>query len=229
MAFRKLSVIIPVYNEVRALPMALDALRRECADFEVIVVDGGSTDGTRGIARTFPRVRLIRAAKGRASQMNAGAHIARGEWLLFLHADTRLPDGALARIAALTDDPRCEAGAFRHRFSQRHWLLSLVSAGHNLRCHMTRVFFGDQAIFVRALTFARIGGFPDVPVLEDVMLCDRLRRVTRPVLLDAFVRTDARRFLEFGIVRTTWRALRILVRHRLGLRVDARGFSEHVR
>ena len=224
-----LSIIIPVYNEARALPIALDALQRQRGEFEVVVVDGGSTDGTAAVALAFPHVRLIEAAKGRASQMNAGARIARGEWLLFLHADTRLPDDALARVAALAGDPRCEAGAFRHRFSQRHWLLRLISLGHNLRCRVTRVFFGDQAIFARAATFERVGGFPEVPMLEDVMFCDRLRRVTRPVMLDAFVHTDARRFLEFGIVRTTWRAFRILVRHRLGLRVDGCGFSEEVR
>ena len=224
-----LSIIIPVYNEARALPVALAALGRARGHYEVIDDDGGRTDGTRAIARTFPRIRLISAAKGRANQMNAGARSARGEWLLFLHADTRLPDDALARIAALAANPRCEAGAFRHRFTQRHWLLWVVSVTHNLRCRVTRVFFGDQAIFVRASTFARIGGFPDVPMLEDVMLCDRLRRVTRPVLLDAFVRTVGRRFLAGGIVRTTWRALRILARHRLGLPLDGRGCSEHVR
>lgn len=224
-----ISIIVPVYNEAQALPATLATLERQRVDHEVIVVDGGSTDSTLTALAAFPRLRMITAPLGRARQMNAGARIARGDWLLFLHADTILPDDALARIATLAGDSRCEAGAFRHRFTQRHWLLRLISAGHNVRCRMTRVYFGDQAIFVRRSTFDRVGGFPDVTMLEDVMFCDALRRITRPTLLAAFVHTDARRFLEFGIVRTTWRALLILVRHRLGLHNAGRGFREIVR
>lgn len=223
------SVIIPVYNEAKALPAALAALASQAGDHEVVVVDGGSTDATRALVRGCPNIRLVCAGKGRGMQMNAGAHIARGEWLLFLHADTRLPDGALARLDALAAEPDCEGGAFRHRFMQRHWLLRLVSFVQNARCRITRVYFGDQAIFVRAAMFRRLGGFPEVPILEDVLFCEKLRRVTRPRLLPDAIRTDARRFLECGIVRTSLRALAILACHRLRLPIRGRGFHEEIR
>jgi rSAM/selenodomain-associated transferase 2 len=224
-----ISVIIPVYNEIQAIPATLHALARQAGDFEVVVADGGSSDGTYEFVSTLPNVHAIRCGKGRGTQMNAGARAARGELLLFLHADTRLPDGALTLLEAVTAARSWEAGAFRHRFSHPHPLLRLVSAGNNLRCRWSRIFLGDQAIFVRAGTFERLGGFPEVPILEDVMFCEKLRGETRAVLLDAAVVTDARRFLEFGIIRTSLRALAILVRHRLGLPVSGKGFREEIR
>jgi rSAM/selenodomain-associated transferase 2 len=223
------SVIIPAYNEIKALPATLQALARQTGDYEIVVADGGSSDGTYEFVASLAHVHAIRCGKGRGTQMNAGARVARGDVLLFLHADTRLPDGALARLDAATAASSCEAGAFRHRFDHPHPLLWLVSAVNNLRCRWSRVFLGDQAIFVRADTFARLGGFPEVPILEDVMFCEKLRGETRAVLLDAVVVTDARRFLEFGIIRTSIRALAILVRHRLGLPVIGKGFREEVR
>ncbi|MBA3477401.1 MAG: hypothetical protein H0T52_03215, partial [Lautropia sp.] len=107
------------------------------------------------------------------------------------------------------------AGAFRHRFASTDRRLRLISAVHNLRCRLTRIYFGDQAIFVRRSLFEKLGGFPVVPVLEDVIFCERLRRVTRSVMLRSAVTTDPRRFLHHGIWRTSFRALAILARHSL--------------
>jgi hypothetical protein len=111
------------------------------------------------------------------------------DWLLFLHADTRLPEGALARIESLN----CRAGAFRHRFDSRDWRLRFISWATNLRCGMTRIFDGDQAIFVRRELFSSLGGFPEVSALEEILFCKRLVRHTRPVLLEDCILTDARR------------------------------------
>jgi rSAM/selenodomain-associated transferase 2 len=222
-----LSIVIPVYNEEKVLPRTLSALLAEPGDHEIMVVDGGSHDTTLDIARSEPRVRLITAPKGRALQMNAGARAAQGHLLLFLHADTQLPSGAIARLAAL--DESVQAGAFRHRFTPDDWQLRLISAGDNLRCRITRIYYGDQALFVRASLFHALGGFPEVSMLEDVMFCERLRRVTKPVLLREAVRTDARRFIEHGRWRSVYFALVILARHKLGLPLRGRGYSEEVR
>jgi rSAM/selenodomain-associated transferase 2 len=221
------SVIIPAFNEASTLPRSLPALLAQAGAFEVIVVDGGSTDDTCDIVRTCPDVRLVTAPKGRAVQMNAGARTAHGEMLLFLHADTLLPPGAISQLETL--DPQIHAGAHRHRFTPENWQLRLVSAGNNCRCRITRVYYGDQALFVRSKLFHELGGFPDVPMLEDVMFCERLRRVTRPVLLRQAVRTDARRFLEHGVWRSVWFALAILARHKRGMPQRGRGFFEEVR
>ena len=121
------SVIIPTYNEGKALPATLRNVLEQPGDYDVLIVDGGSTDRTGEIAQAEPRVRFLTAPKGRASQMNAGATHATGEWLLFLHADTLLPDGALARLNALEADSTTQAGGFLHRFAGDDWRLRLVT------------------------------------------------------------------------------------------------------
>jgi rSAM/selenodomain-associated transferase 2 len=224
-----ISVIVPVLNEARVLPAALAELLAQPGDFEIIVVDGGSRDGSREIAGAFAKVRLLEAQRGRALQMNAGAALARGDLLLFLHADTRLPAGAIAALDAARARAAWHAGAFRHRFAPADWRLRIVSAANNLRCRWSRIYFGDQAIFVRRELFERLGGFPAVPMLEDVIFCERLRRVTRAVLLRDAVTTDARRFLQHGVWRSSLRALVILARHRLGLPPGGHGFADEVR
>lgn len=224
---RMISVIIPAHNEEKALPTTLARVFAQDAEWEILVVDGGSRDATREIARADARARLIAAPKGRASQMNAGARRARGEWLLFLHADTHLPDGALATIAALPDS--VQAGGFRHRFSGNDWRLRLISWMDNLRCRRTRVFYGDQALFVRRALFERLGGFPEDHPLEDVVFGERLRKITRPHLLDLHVTTDARKFSQMGAWKSLGRVTLILTCHALRLPMPASEFFQDVR
>jgi rSAM/selenodomain-associated transferase 2 len=193
-----ISVIIPAYNE-----------------------DGGSNDRTRQIALSHPGVRIVDAAKGRASQMNAGAAGAGGTWLLFLHADTLLPEGALSRISAMTPDERCQAGGFRHRFSGDDWRLRLISYLDNRRCERTKIIYGDQAMFIRRHLFERLGGFPSQAILEDVRFCEKLVKVTDPKIFSDPVVTDSRKFVQKGIWLSLGRVAFIQTRIELGLPVSA--------
>ncbi|MGD8843225.1 MAG: TIGR04283 family arsenosugar biosynthesis glycosyltransferase [Gammaproteobacteria bacterium] len=222
-----ISVIIPTLNEQRALPATLARLFAQTAEFELIVVDGGSTDHTLELLQQEPRLQLFAAPTGRASQMNAGAVQARGEWLLFLHADTLLPPDGLTQIAQLPADVL--SGGFQHRFSGQALGLRLVSWLHNFRCRRTRVFYGDQAMFIRSSLFHELGGFPDEPVLEDLLFGERIAAITRPVILDGPVITDSRKFEQQGIWLSLWRVLMILLSHELHLPVPARKFFSPVR
>lgn len=206
------------------MPATLASVFAQTVPGEVIVADGGSTDRTRAIAAADPRIALLSAPKGRASQMNTGAAGARGKWLLFLHADTRLPPGALSAIAALPPDV-C-AGCFRHRFTGSDWRLRLISRLHNWRFRVTGVIYGDQAMFVRRALFEGLGGFPAVPHLEDVLFSERLVRVTRPRMLELAVETDSRKFEQMGIWASFWRVVGILACHQLRLPIPTRFFRD---
>lgn len=224
-----ISVIIPTFNEEKALPSTLLHLLEQPGDYEVIVVDGGSDDQTCAIVQAEPRVRLLTAPKGRASQMNAGAKEARGEWVLFLHADTRLPEGTLTRLNAMEPDLAIQAGGFLHRFSGGDWRLRLVSFLDNFRCRRTRIIYGDQALFVRRELFESLGRFPEQPILEDVAFCEKLVSVTSPVLLTPPVLTDPRKFVAMGIWRSLARVLLIILCVEFRLPVLPRGFFQDVR
>jgi len=224
-----ISVVVPAYNEEKALPETLRHLLSQEGDYEVIVVDGGSTDRTCAIVRDEPRLRLHRAPRGRASQMNAGAGLATGELLLFLHADTRLPEGALRRLNEMEPDPAIQAGGFLHSFSGSDWRLRLISRLDNFRCIRSQVIYGDQALFVRRALFERLGGFPDLPRLEDVAFSEALLRVTRPVLLSQPVVTDSRKFVQMGVWRSFFRVLLIILSVQFRLPVLPRAFFRDVR
>lgn len=224
-----ISVIIPTLNEEKALSETLCHLLGQAGDFEVIVVDGGSVDRTDEIVRGEPRVRLLTAPKGRASQMNTGAQYATGDWLLFLHADTLLPEGALARLNTLETVATVQAGGFLHRFSGADWRLRMLSYFNNVRCRWSKIIYGDQAMFVRRTLFERLGGFPNESRLEDVLFSRKLVRIVTPVLLAPPVVTDSRKFVQMGIWRSVFRASLILLSIELGLPLVSRAFFRDIR
>jgi rSAM/selenodomain-associated transferase 2 len=202
MDFPRLSIIVPMLNEVAELPAALTALRTQLdPDCEVVLVDGGSSDASVAIARSAG-FEPIGARRGRARQMNAGAERARGEVLVFLHVDTRLPEGAVAMIEhALATDGR-QWGRFDVRIAGPSRMLRVVALLMNLRSRLTGIATGDQAIFVTRAGFAAVGGFPDQPLMEDIELSRRLLELSRPACIHAAVVTSGRRWEQRGLWRT---------------------------
>lgn len=196
-----LSIVIPALDEadgIEALLQGLQPVRAQGA--ELVLVDGGSADGTPDLAARWVDV-VVSAPRGRAMQMNAGAGVAKGDVLLFLHADTRLPDGAAVMVQRAI-----AAGAVWGRFDVlidgRSPILRIVAAMMNLRSRLTGIATGDQAIFVTAQAFQAAGGFPDQPLMEDIELSVRLRRQHPPACLRAHVITSGRRWERRGVWRT---------------------------
>jgi rSAM/selenodomain-associated transferase 2 len=207
-----LSIVIPVLNEGPRLERLLSSLAEHCADAETIVVDGGSTDDTRLVVSRFPSARLVVSPRGRARQMNAGAREARGGVFLFLHADTSLPHDALEAIQAAMADPQTVGGRFDVRFDSSRAIFRIIAYLINLRSRLSRITTGDQALFVRRTTFTALGGYPDMPLMEDVEFSKRLKRRGRIACLRLCVTTAARKWEHHGTLRTVllmWR-LRLL-------------------
>lgn len=202
----RLSVIIPVLDEQARIGPLLDALDGTTGIDEVLVVDGGSHDGTVAQVSSRPRVHLLRAPRGRAAQLNAGAALASGDVLLFLHADGRLPEDARRWIERALFHPAVVAGAFRTWtvFDQpgpRPWFAPLLHLA-DLRSRYARLPYGDQALFVRADAFRRAGGFPNLALMEDLELARRLRRLGRIRTVPARVTVSGRRFVARPILYT---------------------------
>ena len=210
----RVSIIVPVLNEAPGIVAHLEALQAfRARDVEVIVADGGSCDGSAELARPLAD-RVVVAPSGRAAQMNAGAGAASGGALLFLHADTRLPPDA-DRLAQAALEAR-PWGRFDVEIEGRHPLLRLVGFMMNLRSRLTGVATGDQAIFVRRATFASLGGYAAIPLMEDVELSRRLRRLAPPACVRERVLTSGRRWESHGVVRTIILMWGLRLAYRLG-------------
>lgn len=197
-----LSIVIPALNEAPNLQALLPDLARRCPGAEVIVVDGGSRDRTAAVVTRHPGARLLVAPPGRARQMNAGAREAAGDVLLFLHADTQLPDGAAAAIAAELAGPDVVGGRFDVRFDSPRPVFRMIAWFMNVRSRWTGICTGDQAIFVRRASFEAAGGYPDIALMEDIELSRRLRRRGRLGALRLRVTTSARKWEREGPLRT---------------------------
>ena len=197
-----LSIIIPVLNECDQIARTLDALAKfRHRGVEIIAVDGGSADGTADAAKNAG-VKVITSPRGRAIQLNAGAAIATGDVLAFLHGDTQLPDNADGLITEALRDSTHQWGRFDTRFDSQKPMMRVVAAMMNFRSRITGVATGDQCIFVRKNAFNAVGGFPKIALMEDVALSKLLRAGSAPVCLRQTVTTSARRWDANGVWRT---------------------------
>lgn len=211
----RLSVVIPTLNEAEALPRTLErALHGE--DIEIIVADGGSHDGTRERAAEAGAV-VLEVGGGRAAQLNAGAERATGRHLLFLHADTLLPDGYADTVRQTLKNPAVVAGAFRFRTDGEGLGIRLVEWGTNLRSAAGRRPYGDQALFLEKRVFEELNGFPELPIMEDFEFVRCLRRRGRIVTVADAVITSARRWRCLGPLRTTLRNQLMVLGYRAGV------------
>lgn len=202
------SVIIPVFEEAERIQACLDRLSRQFPEeaFEVIVVDGEPAGSTlRAIHQRNDMVALA-SPPGRGRQMNAGVRAASGEILLFLHADTQLPDDAFQEIRRILSDDRYAAGAFTLRFDSRHWAMRVIAVAASWRYRITRYPYGDQAMFTTRAYFDQIGGYREIPIMEDLDLMRRIKqRGDRIGISRSAVLTSARRWETEGIVYSTLR------------------------
>jgi rSAM/selenodomain-associated transferase 2/rSAM/selenodomain-associated transferase 1 len=211
----RISVIIPTFNEAEHMEETLASLPG-AVDVETLIVDAGSHDGTPQIAVAHG-CRVLTAPPSRAEQMNAGAAVATGEILLFLHADTRLPEHFAAHVRRTLSTPNVIVGAFRLRIAAAGRVLRLIEWGVSLRSRWLQMPYGDQALFLKADTFRELGGFPDLPIMEDFEMIRRLRRRGRIAVADASVTTSPRRWNALGPLQTTWINQMVVLGYYLGI------------
>lgn len=216
---RGISVVMPTLNEEERVGAAVrSAWEADVA--EVIVADGGSTDATCTVARDAGAT-VIASPRGRSKQQNAGALHARGEILLFLHADCRLaPDCGRQILDAMQSNRTCVAGAFRQRIEDKGWAYRGLEWGNAWRARWLRRPYGDQGLFMRKDWFESVGGFPDVPLLEEILLMRCLPKSSRLLVLPGPIFVSARRWQRSGILRQTLRNWRILMAFRLGVPLE---------
>lgn len=210
----KFSIIIPTLNEAQTIAECLKPLQALRKQAELIVVDGGSADATVKLAKPLAD-KLTVAKQGRAVQMNAGAKLAQGEYLIFLHADTLLPYNAFVLISdALANNHKW--GRFDVELSGSHPLLKIVAWFMNWRSRLTGISTGDQAIFINKRLFESIGGFPVIALMEDIALSKKLKKISPPACLKAKVITSGRRWEHYGVVKTILLMWSLRLRYFLG-------------
>lgn len=212
---KKISIIIPTLNESKNIKATL-ASTSNSRNVEVIVVDGGSQDNTVGIAQSCG-VKVIPGYQNRACQMNAGAMNATGEILLFLHADTLLPANFDRMIRSTLQQPNTVAGAFSLRINAPQIGLRLVEWGVKWRSKYLQMPYGDQAIFITKDKFNDLGGFPELPIMEDFELIRHLKRLGKITLIGVPVTTSPRRWLKKGILQTTLINQIVIIAYFLGI------------
>jgi len=210
-----ISIIIPTIDEADNLGATLKATHNS-SKVEIIVVDGGSSDGTVELAIAHG-VRLLTTSAGRAKQMNAGAMVARGGILLFLHGETLLPEGFDRYVRQILAKPGTVAGAFRLGIGSPGLGLRLIERLANFRSMFLQLPYGDQAIFIRADRFRFLGGFPEMPIMEDYLFVQRLKKQGRVRIAPVAVRTSGRRWLKFGVLKTTLINQVVLLGHFVGI------------
>src|SRR5260370_34014808 len=198
----RFSIIMPVLNEEAEMENQLAHLTRQCVhnDYELLIVDGGSSDGTVAIAQRYGQ--FICSRRGLPTQRNAGPAIASGDFLIFLHADTRLPDDAFCAIERAFASPNVVGGAFRLCFNCECWPYQLVAFTTNLRSRLRTLFTGDQAYFIRTSSFTAVDGYPDQPLMEYLEIITRLQKIGKVVLMPQYVSTSARRHNNIGLLRS---------------------------
>lgn len=214
-----LSIIVPVWNEQARINALIEHVLGQGLDgtLEIIVVDGDRHGGTINVIQNS-NVICLTSARGRGRQMNVGAARASGGILLFLHADTGLPEGALKKVVHVLEDPKYVGGAFDLRIDSGRWILKYISVRASWRSRLNRIPYGDQAIFIRKDYFEKIGGFKDIPLMEDVDLMRRIKKDGREIhILRDKVITSARRWEHEGAVYTTLRNQVIVMLYYLGV------------
>lgn len=211
----KISAIIPTLNEQSTIRRAIESANRAGCD-EIIVVDGGSADGTAVIA-SGDSCTVIESSPGRAKQMNRGAQQATGDVLLFLHADNWFESEVRSQILEALADPNVLAGAFRQQIEAEEAIYRWLEWGNAFRVDRFSVAYGDQGIFVRRSVFEQVGGFAEEPLLEDLLLSRRLKKEGKLVLLPGPLHVSARRWQANGVLRQTLRNWTILAAHRCGV------------
>jgi len=211
----RLTIVLPVLNEAAIIVAALQALAPlRARGAEIIVADGYSRDGTAKLAEPFADL-IITVRRGRGAPMNAGAALGTGDALLFLHADTTLPDNADRLIEAAL--ARRAWGRFDLRIAGRHPFLAVVARMINLRSRLTGIATGDQAIFISREAFQRVGGFPELPLMEDIAISRRLKRLCRPFCIATPAITSGRRWEQNGVIRTIVLMWRLRLSYYLGV------------
>jgi rSAM/selenodomain-associated transferase 2 len=213
-----ISVVIPTYNESAIIPKTLSNLSEALSsEDEVIVVDGMSEDDTREIVGRFPGVILITSRRGRAVQMNEGAKIAKGEYILFLHADVFMNRSCISMLKNQTRNNEVKWGWFSIRLDSPRFIFRVLETGANLRNRLTGIPLGDHGIFVKRDLFHDIGGFPEIPIMEDLGFVRRIRIISKGVEIKSPIKTSVRRFEISGIVRTFFRMWILRILYYLGM------------